>query len=74
MTVASTSNQVIERAGTKPGFWHSQAFNRNLMDAIPDCVKVLDLHGRLLYINTTGQCALEIDDFEQLRGGLWGAV
>ena len=73
MTVAGMSNQVIERADIEPEFWHNQAFNRNLIDAIPDCVKVLDLHGRLLHVNTTGQCALEIDDFEQLRGQLWGA-
>ena len=58
----------------EPEFWHNQAFNRNLMNAIADCVKVLDLHGRLLCMNTAGQCALEPDDFEPLRGHLWEAL
>ncbi len=52
----------------------SEQFNRSLMDGTADCVKVLDLAGRLLHMNTAGLCAMEIDDFGLLCGLKWGEV
>ena len=52
----------------------SEEFNRSLMDASPDCVKVLDLDGRVLHINTPGLCAMEIDDFGSVCGQQWEAL
>ena len=52
----------------------SEEFNRSLMDGTADCVKVLDLAGRLVHMNTPGLCALEIDDFESVRGQQWDAL
>ncbi len=55
----------------------SDVFSRGLMDATPDCVKVLSLDGRVLHMNAPGLCAMEIDDFGSLYGqewrGLWPA-
>ena len=42
-----------------------------LFESSPDCVKVLDTEGRLLRMNRNGRCALEIDDFETVRGRYW---
>ena len=39
-----------------------------IFEGSPDCVKVLDHEGRLLAMNRNGQCAMEIDDFEAVRG------
>ncbi len=52
----------------------SEQFNRSLMDGTADCVKVLDLDGRLLHMNTPGLCAMEIDDFGAVCGQAWEAT
>jgi len=40
----------------------------------PDCVKLLDLDGRLLRMNVNGQCLMEIDDFSTVAGSPWHAL
>lgn len=45
--------------------------NRWMFESSPDCVKLLDLEGRLLEMNRNGQCAMEVDDFSRLCGGAW---
>ena len=52
----------------------SEEFNRSLMDASPDCVKVLDLDGRVLHMNTPGLCAMEIDEFGSVCGQEWQSL
>ena len=49
----------------------SEAFNRTVLESSPDCVKLLDAEGRLEFMNQTGQCLMEIDDFENFRGQPW---
>ena len=44
------------------------------MDGTADCVKVLELDGRVLYMNAPGLCAMEIDDFGPLCGQAWKAL
>ena len=52
----------------------SEELNRSLMDASPDCVKVLDLDGRVLQMNMPGLCAMEIDDFGSVYGQTWESL
>jgi PAS domain S-box-containing protein len=49
----------------------SREFSDVLLDASPDCVKLLDLDGRLEFMNTPGQCLMELDDFGPVRGADW---
>lgn len=51
-----------------------EEFNRSLMDGSADCVKVLDLEGRLLHMNQPGLHQMEIDDFTPLCGREWRSV
>jgi PAS domain S-box-containing protein len=37
-----------------------------LLAASPDCIKVLSLEGRLLFMNEGGRCGMEIDDFAKV--------
>lgn len=39
-----------------------------------DCVKLIGLDGSILWMNSNGLCAMEIDDFEQTRGQQWSAL
>jgi PAS domain S-box-containing protein len=45
--------------------------NRLLFESSPDCVKLLDLEGRLLDMNRNGRCVLEIVDFTLFRARPW---
>ena len=55
-------------------FLHNEQIYTSLMDATPDCVKVLDLEGRLLHMNSPGLCAMEIDDFSLVSQQAWQAL
>jgi PAS domain S-box-containing protein len=45
--------------------------NRLLFESSPDCVKLLDLEGRLLDMNRNGRCVMEIADFTLFRARPW---
>ena len=49
----------------------SEQFNRAVMDSSPDCIKVLDVEGRLQFMNTGGLCLMEIDDLTPFAGQAW---
>ena len=55
-----------------PGF--DRSTDGQLFESSPDCAKVLDLDGRLHAMNRNGQCLMEIDDFEALRGRAWTSL
>ena len=44
---------------------------RSMLDTSPDCIKLVDLDGTLLYMNANGQCAMEVDDFDVIAGAKW---
>ncbi len=49
----------------------SEAFNRSILDSSPDCIKLLDIEGRLQFMNSNGICLMEIDDFNTLKNNCW---
>lgn len=49
----------------------SEAFKTRLIEGSLDCIKVLDLDGRLLSMNAGGMQALDICDFGPFRQALW---
>lgn len=49
----------------------NEVFQRYLIDDSPDCIKILDLQGRLLSMNPGGQRSMEIDDFSQCQHVPW---
>ena len=46
-------------------------FGWALFEAIPDCVKLLDIDGAILAMNCNGRSVMEIDDIAALRGQPW---
>ncbi len=65
---------ITERKRAEAGLRESEAFSRSLMEGSTDCIKVLDLDGRLLAMNGPGLCAMEIDDFSPMCGQSWTAL
>ncbi|MGO9388789.1 PAS domain S-box protein [Rhodoblastus sp.] len=61
----------VERARAEQALRTSDGYSRSLFESSPDCVKVMSLDGRLEQMNGNGRCALEIDDFESVRGRYW---
>ncbi len=49
----------------------SEAFNRTILESSPDCLKVLDREGRIQYMNVSGICQMEIDDFSIVKNKYW---
>jgi PAS domain S-box-containing protein len=49
----------------------NEAFQHHLIDESPDCIKIIDLQGRLVYMNPGGQRTMEIDDFAQCKDMPW---
>lgn len=39
-----------------------------------DCVKLLSPEGRILWMNANGQCALEVENFDTVRGLQWASL
>lgn len=46
-------------------------FLRGILDSSGDCIKILDLDGRLQFMSEGGKRVMEVDDFEALRGCPW---
>ncbi len=74
--VADRTWAAAERARALQELQQSEEFARSVLASSPDCVKVVDLDGRLLSINDGGRRQLEIDDVApylfQHWAGLWG--
>jgi PAS domain S-box-containing protein len=47
------------------------SLHERLIEDCPDCIKVLDLEGRLLSMNAGGMKALEIHNFDSVLNALW---
>ncbi len=52
----------------------SEALGTPLFDSSQDCVKAVDLDGRLLGMNANGVCLMEIEDFSVLQGQAWSSL
>jgi len=70
----ATFTDITDELAAEAALRESEALNRSIVEASTDCVKLLDLEGRLLFMNRPGRCAMEIDDFEALRGRLWSTL
>ena len=62
---------VTERKRTEQELRESNAFLRSMIESSRDCIKVLDLDGRLLSMNSSGQRLREIADLTPLLNTSW---
>lgn len=63
--------EVAERQRTEKALRRSEEFNARIIESSSDCIKVLDLEGRLLYVNPNGQKLLEMCDFSRYVNSDW---
>ena len=65
------SHDITERKQAEARLLASEQFNRTVLEASPDCLKVIDADGRLEFLNENGACLLEIDDRAVMLGEKW---
>ncbi|KAA2234744.1 PAS domain-containing sensor histidine kinase [Salinarimonas soli] len=66
-----TVQDVSERKRAEIALRESEAFLRSVLNSSPDCVKVVDLDGHLVFMNGPGLCVMEIDDFSCIQNKAW---
>ena len=62
---------VADSKTTEQALRESEEFKTRLIDCSRDCIKVLDLDGRLLSMNAGGMQVMEICDFAPLVNSVW---
>ena len=65
-----TSTDIVQAAKPKGALRESEAFNRSIIKSSPDCIKVLDLNGALLSMES-GQQLLGIEDIQPFLNTSW---
>ncbi|MFN6464571.1 MAG: PAS domain-containing protein [Nostoc sp. DedVER02] len=66
-----TWRDITARQQTEETLRQSEEFKNRILDSSSDCIKVLSLDGRLLYMNTGGLCLMEIDDLNSYLNTQW---
>ncbi|MBG1262392.1 PAS domain-containing protein [Nostoc commune] len=67
----ATWRDITVRQQTQEALRQSEEFKNRILDSSSDCIKVLSLNGRLLYMNTGGLCLMEIDDLDSYLNTEW---
>jgi PAS domain S-box-containing protein len=62
---------ITDRKQTEENLRQSEEFKNRLLESSLDCIKVLDIEGRLLYMNAGGMCIMEVDDLTPLLNQEW---
>ena len=73
-TVLEVNTNITERKLAEKALVDSEEFNRTILESSPDCIKVLDLDGRVVYVNPAGRKLLEAGDSEERSKPYWPGV
>jgi PAS domain S-box-containing protein len=65
------AQDITEQRRAEMELSESEAFLRGILESSADCIKVLDLSGRLIFMNGPGLRAMEIDALEPFLGKQW---
>ncbi|HTM18001.1 MAG TPA: ATP-binding protein [Terracidiphilus sp.] len=69
--VEEREKEVAHRKVVEEKLRRTEEFTRNIIESSADCVKVLDLEGRIQYMSPSGQRTLEITDPSQFLNKKW---
>ena len=72
--LANTLAAAVESHGRRAAARQGEAFLRSVLEASPDCVKVLDTDGTVLSVSANGASALGIGDPLAVVGSPWTAL
>jgi PAS domain S-box-containing protein len=66
-----TCTDIDEFKRTTEALRANEEFTRRILDSSGDCIKVLDLEGRLQFMSGGGLRVMEVDDFSAIEGCDW---
>ncbi len=69
--VASRESDLTDIRAANQALEKSETFLRSVLQSSPDCIKILDMEGRLQGMNEHGKLLMEIDDFKKIEGSHW---
>jgi PAS domain S-box-containing protein len=67
----ASGHDITERKRDEELLRQSEELNRRILESSRDCIKVMDLAGRLIFMNDPGQLLMEIDDFSTVANSQW---
>lgn len=70
-SIFATGVDVTDRVEALCALQASEQFLRSVLGASSDCIKVLDLEGRLTYMSDRGRVVMEMSDEEDIQGKMW---
>uniref|UniRef100_UPI00286B0A67 PAS domain S-box protein n=1 Tax=Chamaesiphon sp. OTE_8_metabat_110 TaxID=2964696 RepID=UPI00286B0A67 len=73
-TISGLVYDISLRKQNEADLHRSEEFLRQVLESNQDCIKVLDLDGRLLYMNNGGRSLMQIDDFTMIANFSWGTI
>jgi PAS domain S-box-containing protein len=62
---------ITERKISQQALQESEEFRKRMVESSPDCIKVLNVKGQLIYMNAAGICLLEIENFDSYLHSPW---
>ncbi len=68
-TASSSLSEELDAAG--PGLTGNEDLLRSVLSGCGDCIKILDLDGRLQFMSEGGKRVMEVEDFSPLKGCPW---
>ncbi|MBD2115154.1 PAS domain S-box protein [Nodosilinea sp. FACHB-141] len=69
--LATVSRDITDRKQAEAALQESEELKQRILESSQDCIKVLTLEGRLVYLNTGGFNLLEIDDPASVLNAKW---
>lgn len=72
--IVANSRDITESKNIFNTIAANDQFNKTVIESSPDCLKILDNEGRLMYMNFNGLCQMEIDDFTEIKNKQWGLL
>ena len=63
--------EIEQRVRVEEKLRQSEQFAKTIIESSVDCVKVLDMKGRIEYMSPPGLKALDVDDINQILGHRW---
>ena len=69
--IYASGRDITKRKRDEELLRQSEELTRRILESNRDCIKVVDLAGRLIYMNDYGQSLMEIDDFSTVARSQW---
>lgn len=69
--ILGTAIDISDRVSAEEALLASEQFKRTILENSADCIKVMDLDTKLLFMNCPGICLMEIEDISLFLGKRW---